>query len=190
MPSRDRRRFLCCAAACAGGVPLIAQPARADGPDQAAAEARARGERRVQDQRNEARSRAAYGKKLLERLGTGVLGAVQEVTFEAGRAFGRDARAKGQGLDALVQLWKGFPPTVDYAVDERTPTALRFKVTRCVFAEEMRQQDASELGYAYYCHSDFGFADTYDPEVTFERTKTLMQGHDCCDPTYRLRSRG
>jgi hypothetical protein len=149
MPSRDRRRFLCCAAACAGVAQITAKEARADGTEQPDPDARARGERRVQAQRSEARSRVAYGKKLVERLGPAVLGAVQEVTFEGGRAVGRDARAKGQGLDGLVELWRTFPPTVDYTVDERTPASLRIRVTRCVFAEEMRKQDASDLGYAY-----------------------------------------
>jgi hypothetical protein len=187
VPSRDRRHFLCCAAACAGVTQMAANEVLAVDAD---ADERARGERRVQAQRSEAHSRAIYGKRLVERLGKGVLAAVEEVTLELGRAFGREAGTGRRGLNGLVELWKAFPPTIAYAVDELTPTTLRMRVTRCVFAEAMREQDAAELGYAYYCHSDFGFAETYDPEIGFERTKTLMQGNDCCDPAYRLRQRG
>lgn len=185
MPDDGRRRFLCCAAACAG----VMGAARADDGEHTKAE-RAVVESRLQALRHEAAGRALYGKKLVERFGTAALDAVKEVTFESGRAIGRDAGATQHGLDGLVEVWKGFPPVVAYTVDERTPTSLRIEVTRCVFAEEMRKHGAIEIGYAYYCHSDYGFGETYDSGITFERTKTLMQGHDCCDPTYRLRKQG
>jgi hypothetical protein len=185
MPSHDRRRFLSCAALCAGMVPLHSSLALAQGEAGAEAE-RLLAERELRALRDEARGRALYGKKLVERLGSGVLAAIGEVTRDFGRGFGRNVKVAQRDLDGLIEVWKSFPPVIAYAVDEHSPTLLRFRVTRCLYAEEMRKHEAVDLGFAYYCTGDYGFGETYSPEITFERTKTLMQGHDCCNQTYRL----
>jgi hypothetical protein len=189
MQANDRRRFLTCAALCAGIVPLRSSIALAQGEGSAEAD-KLLAERRLQVIRAEADSRALYGKKLVERLGDRVLAAIKEVTLDSGRASGRDVRVAQRDLDGLVEIWKDFPPAVLHAIDERSPSLLRFKVTSCVYAEAMRKADAADLGFAYYCAWDYGFCETYSPDVAFERTKTLMQGNSCCDHTYRLTKKG
>jgi hypothetical protein len=184
MPAPDRRRFLSCAAFCAGLVPLHGLALAQGGAGVEVEKAQA--ERLLRALRDEARARALYGKKLVERLGESVLAAIKEVTLDQGRGFGRSVKVAQRDLNGLVEVWKGFPPIISYAVEERTPTLLRFKITRCVYAEEMRQHGAVDLGFAYYCAGDYGFADAYSPDIIFERTETLMQGHDCCNQTYRL----
>ena len=42
----------------------------------------------------------------------------------------------------------------------------------------------TELGATLSCHRDAALIEGFDPEVTFERTQTLMEGADCCDFRY------
>ncbi len=64
---------------------------------------------------------------------------------------------------------------------EKTPTAAQIRVTRCLWAETFRAADAADIGYAAICHGDFAAASAFNPKIRLLRTKTLMQGHDCCD---------
>lgn len=52
------------------------------------------------------------------------------------------------------------------------------KVTRCLWAETFRKEDASDLGYAILCYADYAVA--RNNHQNLERPTTLMQGHDCC----------
>ena len=47
-----------------------------------------------------------------------------------------------------------------------------------------REEDALDLGYACVCHADFGLPVGINPKLKLIRTKTLMQGHDCCNHRY------
>jgi hypothetical protein len=42
-------------------------------------------------------------------------------------------------------------------------------------------QWAVDIGYAVICHPDFASAEGYSTKLRLVRTKTLMQGHDCCN---------
>ena len=57
-----------------------------------------------------------------------------------------------------------------------------FKVTRCRYAELWNEQGHPEIGYQIHCHTDQVWWDkpTWNPQVRFEQTKTLMQGDDYC----------
>ena len=37
------------------------------------------------------------------------------------------------------------------------------------------------VGYASICHPDFAMTEGYNPKMKLLRTKTLMQGDDCCN---------
>jgi hypothetical protein len=55
-----------------------------------------------------------------------------------------------------------------------------------MWADEFRKHAAAEVGYSFYCCWDYGFCQGLNPHIKFTRTKTLMQGDDCCDHTYDL----
>jgi hypothetical protein len=65
---------------------------------------------------------------------------------------------------------------------EDTDKAIESKITECLFAKTFRDANAADIGYAYCCHLDFASAQAYNPKLRLIRTKTLMNGDDCCNP--------
>ncbi len=187
MNERDRRTFLMTSLA---GV-AVAGTARAEegahdvkgAVDQARAEARKRNaEERTDEQ-------AAYGKALVARFGPGVVETIKETTITRARGWLQAEKVTTRDLDAVkTLLWDKIGEPFEWQLVDRTPISMKFKVTRCPLAERMRQLDAAELGFAYYCAYDIGFCQGLNPAIKFTRTKTLMQGHDCCDHAYELAS--
>ncbi len=64
---------------------------------------------------------------------------------------------------------------------EDTPNAFEVEITECLWAKTFRDADAPDLGYICICHPDFAMAEGFNPKIKLIRTKTLMQGHDCCN---------
>ncbi|ACB73310.1 L-2-amino-thiazoline-4-carboxylic acid hydrolase [Opitutus terrae] len=84
-------------------------------------------------------------------------------------------------------LWSTLPPSFKFETLEDTPQRLRFRVTECPVAAEMKQRQVPPaLGYALNCASDSGVAAGVNPQIKFSRTKTLMQGDECCDHCYEF----
>jgi len=73
---------------------------------------------------------------------------------------------------------------VEYEYIEFTDKVCQLKFTNCLYAKTFRDKDAGDFGYAIVCHADFSGATAFNPKLKLERTKTLMQGHDCCDHRY------
>ncbi|MBM3748197.1 MAG: hypothetical protein FJW34_20635 [Acidobacteria bacterium] len=67
---------------------------------------------------------------------------------------------------------------------EDTAKAAEIKVTECLWAKTFREANAADIGYAAVCHGDFAYAPAFNPKMKMIRTKTLMQGHDCCNHRY------
>ena len=51
----------------------------------------------------------------------------------------------------------------------------------CLWADTWREWGAEDIGYVYECKPDFAAIKALHPNLRLERTKTLMQGDDCCD---------
>jgi hypothetical protein len=64
---------------------------------------------------------------------------------------------------------------------EDTPQAFEVRVTECLWAKTFREMGAAELGYSLICHRDYVECQGFNPRITMVRTKTLMQGDDCCN---------
>ena len=62
-----------------------------------------------------------------------------------------------------------------------TDNSRSVKTVGCLFAETWRSWGAEDIGYAYNCSTDFPATKALHPNLRLERTKTLMQGDDCCD---------
>jgi len=67
---------------------------------------------------------------------------------------------------------------------EDTDTTFEAKIIECIWAKTFRDLKAPDIGYAMMCHTDFAMAPAYNPKLKLARTKTLMQGHDCCNHRY------
>jgi L-2-amino-thiazoline-4-carboxylic acid hydrolase len=71
-----------------------------------------------------------------------------------------------------------------YTFAEDTENVLEWKITECVWAKTFREANASDIGYATSCYGDLGSGEALAPKIRFTLTKTLMQGHDCCNHRY------
>ncbi len=45
-----------------------------------------------------------------------------------------------------------------------------------------------DLGFSLSCCRDFAVIEGFNPELTLDRTQTLMEGAPCCDFRFRRRS--
>ena len=64
---------------------------------------------------------------------------------------------------------------------KHTDTALEIRVTECLWAKTFREGDASDIGYATICYPEYDHCQAFNPQIKLIRTKTLMQGDDCCN---------
>ena len=67
---------------------------------------------------------------------------------------------------------------------EATSNTLVFNMTECLWAKTWKELNASDIGYLWNCKPDFAVVQAIHPRLKLKRTKTLMQGDDCCDFTY------
>lgn len=59
------------------------------------------------------------------------------------------------------------------------------QVTECVWAAVFREASlGGEIGHAAVCNMDYYWPPAFNANFKMERTKTLMQGHDCCNHRY------
>ncbi|UCE34886.1 MAG: L-2-amino-thiazoline-4-carboxylic acid hydrolase [Deltaproteobacteria bacterium] len=73
----------------------------------------------------------------------------------------------------------------DVLEDSRKRFAVRIR--KCKYADFYKAEGSPEIGYAMHCALDFGEAEAYWPGVSLTRTKTLMQGDDCCNHCYEFK---
>ncbi|MFX0107201.1 MAG: L-2-amino-thiazoline-4-carboxylic acid hydrolase [Candidatus Hodarchaeota archaeon] len=101
--------------------------------------------------------------------------------------------AKGMEVtdfEHFKKLWKAtttndyFSHVITVEFPEESDSQLACKYTECLYAKILKELEAEEFGYIMLCHPDFSMAEGMHPNLGLERTKTLMQGHDCCDHRY------
>lgn len=119
-----------------------------------------------------------YGKEAVEKLKQEIL---REVRPSAQRAA-KDR--KDRSLRAFCrELEAGCCGTHVWEKLEDTETRQSYRFTCCGWAEIFRSLDAGDIGF-WICEGDGPAAEGFNPDIRFERTRTLMEGHDCCDHQY------
>ena len=78
----------------------------------------------------------------------------------------------------------GVGRTIVREIVEDSDEAFEMRITECLAEIVFKEADALDLGYACVCHADFGLPKGLNPKLKLIRTKTLMQGHDCCNHRY------
>ena len=126
-----------------------------------------------------------------------------------GDAFGRDAVldvvretivkiAREQGAALRRQMGgnslKNFGDSLAYwtqdkaleiDVIEESDDILSFNVTRCRYAELYESLGIREIGTRFSCTRDFALIEGFNPEISLERTQTIMEGAEYCDFRYQ-----
>jgi predicted ArsR family transcriptional regulator len=106
---------------------------------------------------------------------------------ETGAHWAGLVREEGSSLDNLVRLlWEPLPELGFEFSSERRPDGLQFCVTRCPNRELAVCLGGNSADWLLrtVCATDLYVVDAFDPPIRFQRTKTLMQGDDCCDHAY------
>jgi hypothetical protein len=70
---------------------------------------------------------------------------------------------------------------LEFKTVELTPTRAGLDVTRCKYAEMYREHGLEDFGFLLSCGRDFSLFEGFNPNIKFTRTKTIMEGADCCD---------
>lgn len=64
---------------------------------------------------------------------------------------------------------------------------LFFDVAYCGYAQMYEDMGIKELGFIFSCSRDFPFMEGFNSEIELTRTKTIMEGAECCDFRYKKR---
>jgi hypothetical protein len=109
-----------------------------------------------------------------------LLDLIKRAVDENNKKLGTDNPA--HSLTSFVEYGKeAYKNMMTYDIIVESEEIYEMKVTECLWAKTFRDQNAAEIGYATICHGDFTEATAYHPKLNLKRTKTLMQGHDCCN---------
>jgi hypothetical protein len=104
----------------------------------------------------------------------------QSAQKEAGHIQKRDfASFKAEYKKKPDRFWDHI---LTSAIVAETDTAIEARITECLYAKVFRDADAADIGYAYCCYGDYAWAQAYSPKLRLIRSKTLMNGDDCCNP--------
>jgi len=86
-------------------------------------------------------------------------------------------------VDSLTYWTRDQALEID--VIEETDELLSFNVTRCRYAELYESLGIREIGTSFSCTRDFALIEGFNPDISLERTQTIMEGAEYCDFRYR-----
>ncbi len=115
------------------------------------------------------------------------LNALKKVASECALKAGQDRARRLPRNDLAAFTGSGSEPShfakhvLTREIVEDTPHAFELKVTECLWAKTFREIGAGDIGYLLLCHTDYADCQGFNPRITLTRSKTLMQGDDCCD---------
>ncbi len=96
----------------------------------------------------------------------------------------------GNDLSSLaeaVDSWRvGDALTLE--IGRQDEQAFEFNVTRCRFAEMYHRLGLKDLGAILSCSRDAAMIEGFNPEISFTRTQTIMEGAPHCDFRYYKKS--
>ena len=88
-------------------------------------------------------------------------------------------------LDNLIRiLWEQW--TEGEFTIQRTKTNVQIYCTKCPVADAYKSIKREKYGLLFHCSEDPFIVKGFNPEIKFKRTKSLMNGDDCCDQSYSL----
>ncbi len=148
---------------------------------------------RIEKRAIEAKAIAPIMEAMAERIGRDeAMNLVKEIHEAEAYERGKDSiQASGpNGIDELVievESW-GEGGVFEYKMIEKTESTYFFDVTQCPYHTKYKELGLEELGVVLSCCRDEPHARGFNPKLRLFRTKTLMEGEDCCDFRYHLES--
>jgi hypothetical protein len=124
---------------------------------------------------------AAYGSEGVDLIHA----AIRNQCVDIGKA--RAKETSDHSLRAFCSTLEiGCSGSHEWTKVESSDSRQTYHFTQCLWADLFRYFNAPEIGYMMCCEGDEATAQAFNPEFRFSRSKTLMQGDDCCDHAYHL----
>ncbi|MFX0093744.1 MAG: L-2-amino-thiazoline-4-carboxylic acid hydrolase, partial [Candidatus Hodarchaeota archaeon] len=95
------------------------------------------------------------------------------------------AREKSSFDDLIRRLWEDW--TEGEFTIEKSEKGVQIYCTKCPIADSYRSIGKQALGLIFQCSEDPYIAAGFNPNIEFRRSKTLMNGDDCCDHYYSIK---
>ena len=113
------------------------------------------------------------------------LSVVRSVIGKLARQSGMDL-AKALGGNIMADLARGLTAwakgdAYEMEVIALSETEYVYNITRCRYAERYKEIGLADLGVILSCGRDFELISGFNPKMTLTRTKTIMEGCECCD---------
>jgi predicted ArsR family transcriptional regulator len=110
---------------------------------------------------------------------------IVRIAREQGAALGQ--QMGGNSLENFVDSLAYWTQDKALEIDviEESDEVLSFNVTRCRYAELYESLGIREIGTSFSCTRDFALIEGFNPEISLERTQTIMEGAEYCDFRYR-----
>jgi hypothetical protein len=116
-----------------------------------------------------------------------VKGVIQSLARESGAQLAN--RLGGNSIEHFargLELWKK-DEALHIEILEQNESRFSFNILRCRYAEMYGELGIPEFGTLLSCDRDFDFIEDFNPKMRLARSRTIMEGADCCDFHYELR---
>ena len=129
-------------------------------------------------------------KKLKEQYGEKAIEIASRARLAVHKKWMKDLSTQKAGRPSEIFKHSAFSVTsaekdlLEYEILEDSDERFSVIVTKCKYADFYTAQGEVEIGYAIHCALDFGETEAFSSDIVLKRTKTLMQGDDCCDHCY------
>jgi hypothetical protein len=87
-------------------------------------------------------------------------------------------------LSKIVKEVWAKDDALEIKIIKETDKELFFDITSCGYVGIYEKLGVRKLGCILSCIRDFYFLEGFNPRITLKRTKTLMEGDDCCNFRY------
>ena len=104
--------------------------------------------------------------------------ATESVKKWANKLENKDLATFTESMRNPDHFWKHV---VSFDIIENTESAFAVKIHECLWAKTFKESDDSDIGYSCICYPDYAVARAFNPKMKLIRTKTLMEGDDCCN---------
>ena len=111
---------------------------------------------------------------------------VQERSEGIRSQFSKIAAERGDNsIEALIKYLcePMLADGLEYTL-EQTESGFQMNCTKCPIYDNAKLHGITEQMFYMVCANDPFMAEGFNPNIGFKRTKTLMQGDDCCDHFY------
>lgn len=101
-----------------------------------------------------------------------------------------EAIAKEKGNNSLETymetLWGGMEENGFKLSIEKSDQSYQVECVKCPLADMAREIKGEKWIFELACMHDYYMVEGFNPEITFKRSKTLIEGDECCNHFYTM----